>query len=95
MKRRSFIQQSTLAGAGLLLGNMRGLAAPLQYPVVRTPADKRNFTSTAVENAIKDKNNGKAVLTSPLTEGAYRLFVYISDGHNKIATANVPFYVKL
>ncbi|MBO9203246.1 MULTISPECIES: glycoside hydrolase family 125 protein [Niastella] len=54
MKRRSFIQQSTLAGAGLLLGNMRGLTAPLQYPVVRTPADKRNFTSTAVENAIKE-----------------------------------------
>jgi meiotically up-regulated gene 157 (Mug157) protein len=54
MKRRSFIQQSTLAGAGLLLGNMRGLAAPLQYPVVRTPADKRNFTSEAVEKAIKE-----------------------------------------
>jgi hypothetical protein len=55
----------------------------------------REERPVTVENAIKDKNNGKAVLTSPLTEGAYRLFVYISDGHNKIATANVPFYVKL
>jgi len=57
MKRRTFLQQSTLAGAGLLLGGSRGFAAnkfPEQYPVVRTPADKRNFTSEAVEKAIKE-----------------------------------------
>ena len=57
MKRRSFIQQTTLAGAGLLLGNKYGFAGtndPLQFPVVRTPADKRNFTSEAVEKAIKE-----------------------------------------
>ena len=37
MKRRSFIQQTTLAGAGLLLGNKYGFAGtnePLQFPVV-------------------------------------------------------------
>lgn len=57
MKRRSFIQQTTLAGAGLLVGNKYGFAGtnePLQFPVVRTPADKRNFTSEAVEKAIKE-----------------------------------------
>jgi meiotically up-regulated gene 157 (Mug157) protein len=57
MKRRNFIQQTTLAGAGLLLTNMRGFSATnntLQFPVVRTPADKRNFTSEAVEKAIKE-----------------------------------------
>lgn len=56
MKRRMFIQNTTLAGAGLLLGNLRGFSASAfdQYPVVRIPADKRNFTSEAVENAIKE-----------------------------------------
>jgi meiotically up-regulated gene 157 (Mug157) protein len=57
MKRRNFIQQTTLAGAGVLLGNKLGFSASnhsLQYPVVRTPADKRNFTSEAVEKAIKE-----------------------------------------
>ncbi|OQP59279.1 Tat pathway signal protein [Niastella vici] len=57
MKRRTFLQQSTLAGAGLLLTNSRVFSAnnfPGQYPVVRTPADKRNFTSEAVEKAIKE-----------------------------------------
>ena len=34
-----------------------------------------------------------ANLKTPEKEGAYRLFLYLSDGHNKVATANIPFYV--
>ena len=48
----------------------------------------------AIDGLIKDGMNGKASLQSPAEEGAYRLFVYITDGHNKVATANIPFYVK-
>jgi meiotically up-regulated gene 157 (Mug157) protein len=57
MKRRIFIQQTTLAGAGLLLSDLKAFSAnaPVQqFPVVRTPADKRNFTSEAVEKAIQE-----------------------------------------
>jgi meiotically up-regulated gene 157 (Mug157) protein len=65
MKRRIFIQNATLAGAGMLLGNLRGFSATTnnqsdQFPVVRTPADKRNFSSEAVEKAIQEfKKNVK------------------------------------
>ncbi|WP_276482121.1 glycoside hydrolase family 2 TIM barrel-domain containing protein [Paraflavitalea pollutisoli] len=38
--------------------------------------------------------DGKATLKTPVKEGAYRLFVYVTDGNNNVATANIPFFVK-
>lgn len=48
----------------------------------------------AVEGAVTNSNDGKATLKAPSAAGAYRLFVYVTDGHNNVATANIPFYVK-
>ena len=49
----------------------------------------------AINDAVTNTaNNGKAGMRAPATEGAYRLFVYITDGNNNVATANIPFYVK-
>jgi len=46
-----------------------------------------------VADAVINLNNGKAQLKSPATEGGYRLFVYVTDGNNNVATANIPFYI--
>ena len=54
MQRRTFIQTTGMAGAGLLMGNLRGMAAVNAFPVVRTPAEKRNFSSEAIEKAIAE-----------------------------------------
>jgi hypothetical protein len=47
-----------------------------------------------IENAVSAGSNGTATFKAPAQEGAYRVFVYITDGNNNVATANVPFYVK-
>jgi len=56
MNRRHFIQQSAGAGMGLMLGSqwaLGGTGTAPSFPVVRTAANKRNFTSAAVEQTIE------------------------------------------
>ena len=46
----------------------------------------------SIEGLIVSEKEGEVVFKSP-TKGAYRLFVYASDGNNQAATANIPFLV--
>lgn len=64
MKRKEFISGSALLGASVLFGKINMPAGPL-FPVVRTSAASRKFSSPAVEKAIstfkatvKDKELG-------------------------------------
>jgi len=45
--------------------------------------------------AMLNAKGNTAVFRAPQQPGAYRLYVAIHDGHGGVATANVPFYVKL
>ncbi len=52
MKRRTFLKNTSILGAGMLASNMSFAAAP-DFPVVRVAAGKRHFRSKAVDAAIK------------------------------------------
>jgi hypothetical protein len=47
-----------------------------------------------ISGLLKSASSNAGTLKAPSNSGAYRLFVYVSDGKNKVATANIPFFVK-
>ncbi|RCH55295.1 metal-independent alpha-mannosidase [Mucilaginibacter hurinus] len=53
MERRRFLASTAMLGAGVLVSKYAA-ALPAEFPVVRVAASKRNFTSKAVEAAIKE-----------------------------------------
>lgn len=46
-----------------------------------------------VEGLLEEVTFGRATIVAPAKDGAYRIFVYVTDGNNHVATANIPFYV--
>jgi len=48
---------------------------------------------TALPLNLNNLKTKQVDITAPAQKGAYRLFVYVKDGNNNVATANIPFYV--
>jgi hypothetical protein len=42
----------------------------------------------------KESKENTVIITAPEKSGEYRLFVYVFDGNNSAATANIPFFVR-
>lgn len=47
-----------------------------------------------IPGIIKETNSEEISFDAPEKPGAYRLFVYVYDNHNHVATANIPFLVE-
>jgi len=57
-------------------------------------AGKRPPMPAAIEGAIQSTEADKASVKAPAKPGIYRLHVWVSDGKDHAATANVPFEVR-
>ena len=47
-----------------------------------------------VGGLVEQTTGNTAVLNMPSVEGAYRLYVYVSDKNNRVSISNYPFYVE-
>ncbi|WP_158828590.1 glycoside hydrolase family 125 protein [Mucilaginibacter lacusdianchii] len=54
MKRRIFLRNTGILGAGSILSSKMAFALPAEFKVVRTAPGQRKFTSAAVEKAIAE-----------------------------------------
>ena len=50
-------------------------------------------TPDVIQGLIQQQNR-EISFTTPTEKGAYRLFVYVSDGNKQFSTANLPFFVE-
>ena len=51
-------------------------------------------TPESIPGLVNGQGDPRVVLTTPSAPGAYRLFVYVFDGNENAAHANIPFYVE-
>jgi hypothetical protein len=54
---------------------------------------EKETTPYPIENIIMENNNKNITFKAPENEGAYRLYIYISDPSGQTAISNTPFFV--
>ena len=60
---------------------------------LKNGGDREN-RPTPLPGLLATPNLNQTQIQAPAQAGAYRLFVYTTDGHGNVATGNVPFYVQ-
>lgn len=54
----------------------------------------RESEPEALSGLVKRQQGHSAVIKAPVGPGGYRIFVYAYDGHNNVATGNIPILVE-
>lgn len=66
----------------------------LKEVMVRSDGGAHENEPAKVDLEVIADANGELRFVAPQDTGEYRLFSYVFDGHGKVGTANVPFYIK-
>lgn len=62
------------------------------WPELRPDDSIRLAPREPLMGYISEVAGNRALMRTPAQPGAYRLFLWVSDGHGGAATANIPFY---
>ena len=46
-----------------------------------------------IEGLVISASTSEVIFNAPSQQGAYRIFLYVVDDHNNVATVNIPFFV--
>ncbi len=93
-----YLQKSKTYSAEVWATDLEGDALQYTWEILKEGSDfpyggNGEKKPAALKELVNDNSKNKISFTSPDTEGAYRLFVYVYDGMGNWATANLPFYV--
>jgi len=77
-----------------IMENLTVRAEIMPEPVELSVGGDYERRPVSIEGLIKEANTSQVIFRAPQTKGAHRVFVYVTDNENFVATANVPFYVR-
>jgi len=94
-----YLKPGKLYTARVIASDSDGDELTYQWEVLKEPkkfgyggrGEVKPDSIAVIQSAV---NKSEIRFKGPQTEDSYRLFVYVYDGRNHFATANIPFYIK-
>ncbi len=92
------LRSDSLYSASAIVKDLDGDKLKVKWMIILESTDIKSggdaeSAPQAIAALFKSKSASGAKFRAPATEGAYRLFYEVTDGHNHYAYGNFPFYV--
>ncbi len=94
-----YLKPGQLYTGAAIVSDPEGDALRLRWEVLPETISKdgtadKEIKPKPVDGVLQRVEDNRIQLMAPSKPGAYRLFVYVADDHNNVATANLPFFVR-
>jgi len=92
------LQADSIFKAQAIVSDPDGDSLNYEWVIMRESTSKATggdseYIPEAISGLIQEEKNGNLIFKAPSDSGAYRLFLYVKDGNNHTAHANIPFWI--